>query len=107
MPFGDIDLPTKESISLSCNATGYPAPTIMWTLNSVLITGVTTSDHVALDNGLVFVNSYYTVNDASVQDGGSYMCLSTNDAGNTSLTVATINIQGLLYISVSVAICLS
>ena len=95
MPFGDIDLPIKESISLSCNATGYPAPTIMWTLNDVHITGVSTSDHFVLDNGLVLVNSYYTVNNASVADEGSYVCLFTNDAGNSSLNIATINIQGL------------
>ena len=97
----NIDVVVDQSFSLSCNASGYPAPSVVWTLDNDVLTNngsvITTDDSITLSNGLQYVNSVLTINSATFDDEGVYMCSFSNDAGTSNLTIATVDIRGIIY----------
>ena len=73
----------NTSISLSCNASGYPQPNITWTHNENIIISAYNQETLLLRN-IESVNS------------GNYQCIFTNVAGITASNIAVINIYSKL-----------
>ena len=80
-----------RSFTLTCNATGFPVPSIEWTLNGISYTGSTSITIITLANGLQSNTSSITVTDAMANDTGVYECMATNivntDTQNANVTV--------------------
>ena len=81
------------SFTLTCNATGYPIPSIEWTLNGTSYTirnsSVTT---ITVTEGLRSNTSDITVTNAMTDDTGVYECIATNRVG-TDMQNATVTVQ--------------
>ena len=58
----------SQSITLDCTADGYPVPTFSWQFNGAVVGGAT--------------QKTYALNNAKVEDAGSYSCLASNFRGN-------------------------
>ena len=82
-----------SSFTLTCNATGYPVPSIEWTLNetSYIIrdSSVTT---ITVTEGLRSNTSDITVTNAMTDDTGVYECIATNRV-DTDMQNATVTVQ--------------
>ena len=83
-----------EQFTLTCNATGFPAPSIEWTLNGRTYTirdpsmvTITTTE------GLQFNASVIAVTNATFSDTGLYECVASNLV-NTDTQSATVIVQG-------------
>ena len=72
-----------ESFTLLCNATGYPVPSIEWTLNgtSYIIEDPSIATIMPLE-GLRSNSSNLTVTSAMTNDTGIYECVATNVVNN-------------------------
>ena len=109
---GNIDIVANHSFTLSCNAAGYPAPTIVWRLDNNVLTNnnglvIATNDPIMLSNGMQYVNSVLTVTNAEINNEGVYMCSFSNDAGTSNLTVATVDVKGIIiYVIIIIAVIL-
>ncbi|MGH0173029.1 UNVERIFIED_CONTAM: hypothetical protein FKN15_020671 [Acipenser sinensis] len=76
--------PLGGNAILNCEVRGDPPPTILWSKKGV---NIQISNRIRqLDNGSLAI--YGTVN----EDGGSYMCIATNDAGMVERSV-TLTLQ--------------
>ncbi len=75
-------------MTLSCNATGNPEPTISWTRNGspINITGNSRISFTAGKKELFITNVNRT-------DSGEYRCVANNSPGNDTSRAATLNIQ--------------
>nr|XP_042899314.1 hemicentin-1 isoform X1 [Parasteatoda tepidariorum] len=73
------DISVGDVLTLSCEANGYPYPSITWLLNNTQITG--SSNSVLGRSKLVFEN-------AGKQDEGTYICLAQNAAGERKAAAA-------------------
>ena len=82
-----------SSFNLTCNATGYPIPSIEWKLNgtSYIIrdSSVTT---ITLTEGLRSNTSNITIINAMTNDTGVYECVVTNRV-DTDMQSATVTVQ--------------
>ena len=82
----------RQSFMITCNATGYPVPSIEWRLNgtSYIIrdSSITT---ITLTEGLRSNTSNITVTNATINDTGIYECVATNvvntDTQDSNVTV--------------------
>ena len=78
---------------ITCNATGYPVPSIEWRLNgtSYIIrdSSITT---ITLTEGLRSNTSNITVTNATTNDTGIYECVATNVV-NTDTQDSNVTIQ--------------
>ena len=81
-----------QSFILTCSATGYPVPSIEWTLNGTV--NITADPPVIIINiveGLRSNTSILVVSNAMVNDTGMYQCIATNvvntDAQDANVTV--------------------
>ncbi|XP_067846589.1 hemicentin-1 isoform X2 [Heptranchias perlo] len=63
----------RREVRISCSATGYPQPHIVWTHNDMFIMG--TSRHMLTKGGSLIIRH------ASQKDSGVYTCLASNPAG--------------------------
>ena len=83
-----------QSFNLSCNATGYPVPTIEWRQNG---TSYTTRDPSVITitptDGLRSIRSVINVTNATISDTGLYQCVATNVV-DTDTQNATVTVQG-------------
>ena len=72
-----------QSFILTCQATGYPVPSIEWTLNG---TTYIIADHpvtiINIVEGLRSNTSVLVVSNAMVNDTGIYQCIATNVVNN-------------------------
>jgi len=79
---------------LTCNATGYPVPSIEWRQNG---TSYTIRDPsvitITLTEELRFNSSIITVTNATTTDTGLYQCVATNGI-DTDIKNATVIVQG-------------
>ena len=81
-----------QSFNLICNATGYPVPSIEWTLNG---TSYIIDPSVATITPTERLRSNYSVllvSNATVNDTGIYQCIATNVV-NTDTQEATVTVQ--------------
>jgi len=79
-----------QNFTLTCNATGYPVPSIEWTLNGTSY--IRDSSVTTVMEMLRSLTSIIMVNDATVNDTGVYQCIATNVAGNDTQN-ATVTVQ--------------
>ena len=81
-----------QSFSLTCNATGYPVPSIEWTLNGTsYITNLSVAT-ITPTEGLRSNTSVLAVSNAMVNDTGMYQCIATNVV-NTDTQEANVTVQ--------------
>ena len=78
-------LTERENATLSCNATGNPAPLISWTKNGSAVNSPRIS--LALDN------KQLTITNASRDDSGDYQCVANNSVRSIYSNAATLNVQ--------------
>ena len=80
-----------NSVTLSCEAIGYPPPTVVWSRpNGVLSSRVSVSDSVSVPTGngnVTSVSVNLTVTNILIADGGDYMCFANNIIGNDSAII--------------------
>ena len=83
-----------ESFYLTCNATGYPVPTIEWRQNGTSYTirdpsviTITPADELGSNSSVI------TVTNATTSDTGLYQCVATNVV-DTDMETATVTVQG-------------
>ncbi|KAM9370790.1 LOW QUALITY PROTEIN: hemicentin-2 [Phaethornis superciliosus] len=72
----NISVSLHEALTLTCEATGLPLPTVIWSWDG---SPVTPSEHLLLLSG----GQVLRLRHARVQDGGHYSCLASNIAGET------------------------
>ena len=79
---------TKEgdNVTLSCNATGNPNPTILWTKDG---SPMSSNSRISLSAD----NKQLTVTYVSRTDSGEYRCIAENSIGNVTSIVSTVNVQ--------------
>ena len=71
-------------MTLSCNATGNPAPTISWTKN-----GSPISNHrISLPPD----KKQLTITNVNRTDSGEYRCVASNSLGSDTSSAATVNV---------------
>ena len=88
----------SENFTLSCNASGYPVPTILWTHNGTTLDD-TENDRATItpSTGLRSVLSVFTVSMGAINDSGEYACIvssSVNDFQNITGGPVTVLVQG-------------
>ena len=76
-----------DNVTLSCNASGNPVPTITWTRNG----SVLTSSVVRISFGAE--SRELTITGINRADSGEYRCLANNSEGNVTSNAATLNVQ--------------
>ena len=62
----------SQSITLDCEADGYPVPAFSWQFNGAVVGGAT--------------QKTYALNNATVEDAGNYSCLARNFRGTKKAT---------------------
>ena len=82
-----------QSFMLICNATGYPVPSVEWTLNGTsYIIRDSSVNSITLTEGLRSNTSVITVTNATTNDAGIYECTATNVV-NTDTQNANVTLQ--------------
>ena len=76
-----------DNVTLSCNASGNPVPTITWTRNG----SVLTSSVVRISFGAE--SRELTITGINRADSGEYRCVANNSEGNVTSNAATLNVQ--------------
>ena len=74
-------------MTLSCNATGNPGPTISWTKDESRMSS--NSARISLSDD----NKQLTITNVNRTDSGEYRCVASNSLGNDTSSGATLNIQ--------------
>ena len=93
--FKSVIISEGDTTTLTCEATGYPPPTVVWsTSNEDYSDRVLASDSVSVPTGygnVTRVSVNLTITNASREDTGVYMCSANNSIGdderNVSITV--------------------
>ena len=81
-----MTLTERENVTLSCNATGNPAPSISWTKDG--------SAGNSLRISLSLDNKQLTITNVSRDDSGDYRCVANNSIGAAvTSNVATLDVQ--------------
>ena len=82
-----------QSFMLTCNATGYPVPTIEWrqngtsyTIRDPTVIAITPTDELQSNSSII------TVTNATTSDTGLYQCVATNVVV-TDIQNATVIVQ--------------
>uniref|UniRef100_A0A8C9N9E0 Hemicentin-1 n=1 Tax=Serinus canaria TaxID=9135 RepID=A0A8C9N9E0_SERCA len=75
-----------SEVSIRCSATGYPKPTVVWTLNDMFIIG--SSRYRMTPEGTLIIRK------AIARDAGIYGCLASNSAGTEKQTSILTYIEG-------------
>lgn len=72
-------LPTGQTLTMTCDASGKPEPEIKWYVNGTEITEA---------NGVIELGNngrYFKIANITLQDHGIYTCVAINSAGNDSI----------------------
>ena len=75
-------------MTLTCNATGNPEPTISWTMDG---SPVDTRDNSRISYSAD--KQELTITNASRTDNGEYRCVARNSLGNATSNASTVDIQ--------------
>ena len=90
----------EDSIVLSCSATGFPAPSIIWYHNN---TAITPMDRISISISITISSSHFrtsstiTITDSMTNDSGTYYCnitSSISDFGPINSSIALVLVQG-------------
>ena len=89
----------ENNIVLSCSATGFPAPAIVWYHND---TAITTMGRVNITSSSsdYQTNSTITITSSMTNDTGDYYCNATSTVGTVSTSVALALVQGQYFMFV-------
>ena len=82
----------RQPFNLMCNATGYPVPSIEWTLNGTSYVIDPSVATITPTEGIRSNTSVLVISDAMVNDTGIYQCIATNVV-NTDTQEATVTVQ--------------
>ena len=86
------DVIVKEPFTLTCYATGYPVPSIMWTQNgSPFLSNYYHT--ISIVEGLRSNASVLVITHAMVSDTGIYQCIATNVVNNDTQD-ANVTVRG-------------
>ena len=97
----------EDNIVLSCSATGFPAPTIVWYHNDTAITTMGRVN-IASTSSHYQTNSTVTITSAMTNDTGDYYCNITSSVsafGPVSSSVALVLVQGQCVLVYNTGIC--
>jgi len=75
-------------VTLSCNASGDPVPSISWTRDATIIS---TSGESRISFGAE--SNELTITNVSRADKGEYRCVANNSLGNATSNAAFLNVQ--------------
>ena len=87
-----------NNVTLSCNASGNPVPTITWTRNGSVVTSSVARISFGAESRELTIT---TINTA---DSGEYRCVANNSVGNDTSDAATIDVQCKYKLSVCFSI---
>ena len=99
----------EDNITLTCSATGFPAPSITWQHNGTTIVAMGRVENNTISSSYYQVTSTLTVRMAMTNDTGNYSCTATSSIGTYSPVnsqVVLVLVQGLLMLSIFEAILL-
>ena len=86
---------------ITCEAFGYPPPTVVWNrINGILSDRVSVSDNVSVPTGygnVTRVSVNLTITNASREDTGVYTCSANNSIGSDSSNIS-ITVQCKLFV---------
>ncbi len=77
-----------DDLTLSCNATGNPEPTVLWTRNGSPI-NTTGNSRVNFSSN----KKQLAITNVSRTDSGKYRCVASNKLGNDTSSAATLDVQ--------------
>ena len=77
-----------DQVTLYCNATGNPPPTISWTRNGFPLK---TSDNSRIN--FLEGKKQLTITNVSRTDSGKYRCVATSELGNVTSKAKSIDVQ--------------
>ena len=82
----NMTLAERKNVTLSCNATGNPAPSILWTKDGSAVNSPRIN--LSLDN------KQLTITNVSRDDSGDYQCVANNSIGAAvTSNTATLDVQ--------------
>ena len=84
-PEGDT-VTEGDYVTLSCNATGNPAPNISWTRKG---SPLNAGGRISFSDG----EKQLTITNVHRTDSGEYQCVATNRVGKDASNAATLNVQ--------------
>ena len=74
-------------MTLSCNASGNPVPTITWTRNGLVLTSSVLRIRFGAESREL------TITTVNRTDTGEYRCVANNSVGNVTSNAATLDVQ--------------
>lgn len=82
-----ISVTAGKNLTLYCNASGNPEPTISWTKNNTLL--------ASGDARVIFGtnNTQLTITSVNREDSGEYRCVATNNVATATSNAATVDVQ--------------
>ena len=85
----DVTKPEGDNVTLSCNATGNPAPTISWIINGFSVDTSINDSRISFSGN----QKHLTITKLSRKDSGKYRCMVNNVLGNDTSDVAILDVQ--------------
>ena len=102
-----VTINETDSYSITCNATGIPAPmTFMWLKDGVVQNYTVGTDSISVsepsaavpystsDGDILSVSQDLTISSAMHEDSGTYTCVASNGIGNDANVVIQLVVQG-------------
>ena len=90
-PFNDVIVGERNITTITCEAIGYPPPTIVWSRsNGALSDRVSVSDSVSVPTGngnVTRVSVNLMIPNASREDTGVYTCSANNSIGSDNRNI--------------------
>ena len=85
---GSVAKTEGDNLTLSCNATANPLPTISWTRGGSPV-NTTNNSRISFSED----NKQLTITNVNRTDSGEYQCVANNSLGNDTSNVATLDVQ--------------
>jgi len=76
-------------VTLSCNATANPLPTISWTKNGSPVEISSNSSRISFSDD----EEQFTITNVSRTDSGEYRCVANNELGDDTSSAASLDVQ--------------
>ncbi|XP_020608165.1 hemicentin-2-like [Orbicella faveolata] len=85
----NVTKPEGDNVTLSCNATGNPAPAISWFINGSPMDTTINNSRISISKN----QNHLTISNLSRTDSGKYRCKANNKLGNATSDVTTLDVQ--------------